>query len=147
MIKKQPFAVRLVIVAVALMGSFCSNGTSDDGFCPRVYEAGVLGPLNFTSAFTTIDTFSDPGGTQRDDLLISSFFNSIKDSGGENVIGFFEDYLWLPESRALARSIPTPSTRIPMLSDLPIWATGQREPSGPTALTGCPMAFSPSKPS
>ena len=89
MIKKQPFAVRLVIVAVALMGTFCSNGTSDDGFCPRVYEAGVLGPLNFTSAFTTIDTFNDPGGTQRDDLLMSSFFISIKDSGGENVIGFF----------------------------------------------------------
>ena len=120
MIKKQPFTVRLMIVAVALMGTFCSNGSSDNRFCPRVYKAGIFGPLNFTPAFTTIDIFNDPGDIQRDGLLISSFFNSIKDPGGENVIGFFEDDL-VARIEGIGQVNPNtfdPNTDVERLTDL-----------------------------
>jgi hypothetical protein len=54
MIRKQRFTIGLAVVAVALMAAFCSDGTSVDGSCPRVYKAGGFEPLNFALAFTTI---------------------------------------------------------------------------------------------
>ena len=37
------------------------------------------------------DEFDDGNGGKRDDLVISRFFNSIKEPTGNDVIGFFED--------------------------------------------------------
>lgn len=139
MIRKQTFTVGRVVLAVVLMVAASSPGALADGFYLKMYKAGVLGPLNFTPAFTTIDKFNASDGIERDDLLIASFFNSIKDPGGENVIGFFEDDL-VARIEKIGQVDPNtfePNTDVERLTDLgtepplTVWPNGvDRVPDG-----------------
>ncbi len=78
-------AVGMLVGYTGVAGAAPSNGN----YCPGIFEKGVL-PLNFNPAFLHVDTFDNDQSGSSDDLLMSSFFNSIKDPSGENVIGFFE---------------------------------------------------------
>ena len=68
---------------VTLLASLSTNGVSAAGeqFCPDVYRKGVL-KAPFNVAFLQVQSFNSPGGGKRDGLLISSFFNAVKDAGG-----------------------------------------------------------------
>jgi hypothetical protein len=57
--------------------------------CPDIYTTGVF-PVNFNPAFTAVGKTTLPNGNKADSLVVSSFFNAIKDATGENRVGFFE---------------------------------------------------------
>lgn len=81
----------LAAAALALAVTLPTAAAADGGWCPPLWRAGVLGSLEVNPAFTTIDTFDDGAGGVRDDLVASSFFHSIKDPSGVDVVGFFAD--------------------------------------------------------
>jgi hypothetical protein len=126
-------------------------------FCPPVWTAGVIGPLNFTTAFTTVEEFNTPGGGKAEGLLMSSFFNSIKDPAGEEVIGFFEDDL-VARIENIADVDPDtfdPNTDVERLTDLgagpavTVWPNGvERAPDGflPFEAVVIPGGFHPTPP-
>ena len=58
-------------------------------YCPAVWKKAVL-PLNFNPGFTHMAKFNMPGGGQQDGLLVSSFFNVLKDPTGNTVTSYFE---------------------------------------------------------
>lgn len=148
---------RGIWVTVLVFGLSWSAGSSASSFCPPVYEAGVMGPLPFTTAFTTIDEFNDGNGGQEDGLLISSFFNSIKDPTGENVVGFFEDDLVaiIRDIGAVDPATFDPNTDVERLTDLgggvpvTVWPNGiDRLPEGMLPFEGVvmPQGFHPTPP-
>ena len=58
-------------------------------YCPAVWKKAVL-PLNFNPAFTSMAKFNMPSGGRQDGLLVSSFFNALKDPTGTTVTSYFE---------------------------------------------------------
>lgn len=54
---------------------------AESPFCPDMYRKGVL-KAPFNVAFLHVQRFSNPGGGTSDGLLISSFFNAVKDPNG-----------------------------------------------------------------
>lgn len=66
-----------------LFALFLSSGAiaADAQFCPDVYRKGVL-KAPFNVAFLHVQSFNQPDGAKRDGLLISSFFNAVKDIDG-----------------------------------------------------------------
>ncbi|MGI9341819.1 MAG: hypothetical protein ACR2QV_03155 [Gammaproteobacteria bacterium] len=157
MSNSRSFVRRGLIFVAALLMSVAAAASGQREFCPPVYEAGVIGPLNFTPAFTTIQKFNTPNGGKRDGLLMSSFFNSIKDPTGENVIGFFEDDL-VARIENIAHVDPDtfdPNTDVERLTDLgpgpalTVWPNGvDRAPDGFVAFEAVvvPGGFHPTPP-
>ena len=75
------------IAPVTTPTSSSRTASEDIEFCPAVYRQGVL-HAPFNVAFLHVQEFSDGTGGKRDDLLLSSFFNTIKDPTGRKVEGF-----------------------------------------------------------
>ena len=78
--------------ALSLFGALLvlapTAGQAND-FCPNIYEAGTF-RLNFNPTFMTIAEFDHPNGNSYDGLLVSSFFNSIKNPEGTSTVAFFQ---------------------------------------------------------
>jgi hypothetical protein len=53
-------------------------------FCPEIYRKGVL-DMPFNASFLHVQSFNGDGGVKRDGLLMSSFFNVVKDPSGRTV--------------------------------------------------------------
>ena len=51
----------------------------DGNSCPNVYKTGVF-PVPFNAAFTSIGKMTLANGNRVDGLVVSSFFNAIKDA-------------------------------------------------------------------
>jgi len=86
----QQFKLRPIILALlaALLPPVASNaGESAGEFCPEVYARGTL-QAPFNVAFLHAQKFSAANGGKRDGLLMSSFFNAVKDPEGRKVQAF-----------------------------------------------------------
>lgn len=62
-------------------GSAAAAAGSGAEFCPEVYAKRVIS-LPFNPAFLHIEKFDTPDGGQRDGMLMSSFYNAIKNAEG-----------------------------------------------------------------
>ena len=82
-------AIRLALLALGALAVIMPGNSQANDFCPDVYEAGVL-PLNFNPAFMHVDKFNAPNGKAYDGLVITSFFNAIKDAEGASSQKFFQ---------------------------------------------------------
>lgn len=79
----------LMLVSTGLVMAPTLGAAQD--FCPDVYDRGKLGPLNINPAFTHIDSMNAPNGSSYDGLIVSSFYNAIKNpNGAGGAIGYFE---------------------------------------------------------
>ncbi len=96
-----------VLIVAAVLPVLASWPAAAANYCPAVWKAGVL-PLNFNPAFTNIDHFNSPAGP-REDLIVTSFFNVLRDPTGYNVTSYFE--------RDLVARIPGLSTLNPQTFD------------------------------
>jgi hypothetical protein len=74
----------LVLLLTALAGINPVHA-ANPAFCPDIYRKGVL-KAPFNVAFLHLQDFNQTGGGKRKGLLISSFFNVIKDPEGISVI-------------------------------------------------------------
>lgn len=82
-------AVRLALLALGAAAAILPGQSQANDFCPNIYRAGVL-PLNFNPTFTSIGKFNAANGNSYDGLVVSSFFNAIKDPQGLGSVGFFQ---------------------------------------------------------
>lgn len=64
-------------------------GGASTAFCPELYRKGLL-QAPFNVAFLHVQRFDQEGGGKRDGLLLSSFFNAVKDAEGRKVERFSE---------------------------------------------------------
>ncbi len=81
-------AAQLVVLGAAT--AVLPNLAQANDFCPAVYEAGVL-DVPFNPAFTHIDAFDAPNGNRYDGLIVTSFYNAIKNPDGVGrAIDYFE---------------------------------------------------------
>jgi len=84
-------ALRIALLALGAAAALMPDLTRANDFCPDIYRAGVF-PLNFSPAFMHVDKFNAPNGNTYDGLVITSFFNVIKnpDENSNGSIGFYE---------------------------------------------------------
>lgn len=92
-----------MVAGTALLPLLASPPAAAQNYCPAVWKQGVLN-LNFNPAFTRIDTYSSPSGPS-EDLMVTSFFNVLKDPTGMVVTSYFERDL-LARIRGLATLNP-----------------------------------------
>ncbi|MDP6437594.1 MAG: hypothetical protein QGG46_10245 [Gammaproteobacteria bacterium] len=74
--------VLLLVTAISLtlmVGT--GSAATDDTFCPEVYRRSVL-KAPFNVAFLHVQRFNKDEGGKSDGLLMSSFFNAVKDTEG-----------------------------------------------------------------
>jgi len=88
-ITMQRAGFRFALVFFGLLAVCLPGIGSANDFCPNVYKGGKF-RLNFNPAFTHIDSFKHPDGNSYDGLLVSSFYNVIKDSTGTTTTGYFQ---------------------------------------------------------
>ncbi len=81
--------VRLALLALGVAAVLLPANSQANDFCPNIYKAGVL-PLNFNPAFLHVDKFNHTNGNTYDGLIITSFFNAIKDPAGLGSVAFFQ---------------------------------------------------------
>ena len=86
---RNSVAMKLALMALAAAAVILPNQSRANDFCPDIYRAGTL-PLNFNPAFTHIDKFNLPNGNQADGLVVTSFFNAIKNAEGTSSVDFYE---------------------------------------------------------
>ena len=80
---------RSVLMALtAAVPLLASGPAAAAAYCPAVWKKGTL-PLNFNAAFTSIETYNGPSGPT-DDLMVTSFYNVLKDPTGTTVTSYFE---------------------------------------------------------
>ncbi|MCK6370872.1 MAG: hypothetical protein L6Q83_05995 [Gammaproteobacteria bacterium] len=77
-----------MVAGTALLPLLASGPVAAQNYCPAVWKQGVL-DLNFNPAFTRIDTYGSPSGPS-EDLMVTSFFNVLKDPTGMVVTSYFE---------------------------------------------------------
>jgi len=82
-------AIRLALLVLGAATVMLPGYSEANDFCPGVYRAGVL-PLNFNPTFTSVGKFAAPNGQSYDGLVVSSFFNAVKDPEGLGSVGFFQ---------------------------------------------------------
>jgi len=80
---------RGALVALAAAATIMPVVGQSADFCPDVYRGGKY-RLNFNPTFTHIDKFKHTDGNSYDGIVISSFFNSIKNANGLGTVGYFE---------------------------------------------------------
>lgn len=81
---------RLTLVACgALIGSLPAAGMAGPDFCPDVYKGGKF-RLNFQPAFTHINKMKHSDGNSYDGIIVTSFFNVIRNANGTGNVGYFE---------------------------------------------------------
>jgi hypothetical protein len=78
-----------VLFASILMSLSATAGTPGGTFCPEVYPQRVI-ELPFNPAFLHIQSFDTAEGGRRDGLLMSSFYNAIKNREGTQFEKLFE---------------------------------------------------------
>ena len=83
------FARRARVASIVAAIVLTPGITSANDFCPDIYAQGVFS-LNVNPAFMNIDKFAAPNGNDYDGLIVTSFFNSIKNSNGVGTIGYFD---------------------------------------------------------
>ncbi|MEM8963490.1 MAG: hypothetical protein AAGD38_18550 [Acidobacteriota bacterium] len=133
---------RLCVLGVFVLSTVLAvPAMADGGFCPPLWRDGVLGPLDFNPAFSSIATY-DVAGDTRDDLVFSSFFNSIKDPTGVTTIGFFADDLVarIPGIGDLDAASFDPATDVERLTDL---GGGPPQTVWPNSVTRVPTGVLP----
>ena len=91
---RERLASTALKVSVLLLGAaavMLPNQGSANDFCPNIYKGGSF-ELPFNPAFTHIDTFNAPNGSSYDGLIVTSFFNAIKnpDPNANSVTSFYE---------------------------------------------------------
>jgi len=72
---------RILIFTVFVLISSSSIVAAEDQFCPDLYRKGVL-KAPFNVAFLHVQRFNDSYGGKSEGLLMSSFFNAVKDANG-----------------------------------------------------------------
>jgi hypothetical protein len=82
-------AFRSGLVLLGSLAVFLPGVSAANDFCPNIYRAGTL-PVNFNPAFTHIDKFNLPNGNQADGLVVTSFFNAVKNAQGTATVDFYE---------------------------------------------------------
>ena len=82
---------RLAIMAISSLFALWPALSPANDFCPNIYEAGTL-HLPFNAAFTHIDSFKHANGNSYDGLIVTSFFNAIKnpDPNSNATTSFYE---------------------------------------------------------
>ena len=78
----------LVWAVIAGTNAATAAGTTAE-FCPEVYAKRVIS-LPFNPAFLHIEKFNTADGGQRDALLMSSFYNAIKNPAGTKLERLFQ---------------------------------------------------------
>ena len=76
-----------VVSAASVIGMWPALGSAND-FCPDVYFSDTF-EMNFNPAFMYIDKFNH-GANQYDGLVVTSFFNAIKNPAGTSSVAFFQ---------------------------------------------------------
>lgn len=77
----------ILILAATAVPLLVSPPVTAANYCPAVWKKGVL-PLNFNPAFMEIDYYNSPAGPS-EDLMVTSFFNALKDPTGNTVTSYF----------------------------------------------------------
>lgn len=77
-----------LVILTAALPLLAAAPASAASYCPAVWKKGVL-PLNFNAAFTSIETYNGPSGPT-EDLMVTSFYNVLKDPTGTTVTSYFE---------------------------------------------------------
>lgn len=131
----------LTLLAAAWVAMPAVSSAND--FCPDVYEAGTL-RLNFNPTFTKVDAMNF-GSRKFDGLIVSSFFNSIKNPEGTATVDFFERDLvaritgigyraeawWNPNQAEILSDLDEASPVAPNQIGQTIWPNeAQRVPDG-----------------
>jgi hypothetical protein len=80
---------KFYFIAYLLVGILATHmpATTAEEFCPSVYRKGVLA-APFNVGFLHMQRFDDPNGGKSEGLLMSSFFNVVKDPQGNKVESF-----------------------------------------------------------
>ena len=80
---------KFYFIAYLLVGILATHmpATTAEEFCPSVYRKGVL-EAPFNVGFLHMQRFDDPNGGKSEGLLMSSFFNVVKDPQGNKVESF-----------------------------------------------------------
>jgi hypothetical protein len=81
--------IRLALLALGAAAVILPVNSQANDFCPNVYKAGAL-PLNFNPAFLHVDKFNHANGNVYDGLIVTSFFNAIKNPEGTSSVSFYE---------------------------------------------------------
>jgi len=91
-VSPQHPVLRGMATALAVFGLAVASAPAAKAsdFCPNVYNAGVFN-LNINPAFMHIDEMTHSNGQKYDGLIITSFYNAIKDPSGEGrAVDYFE---------------------------------------------------------
>ena len=78
-----------LVTALLLTSASTAAAPSAGDFCPEVYAKRVI-ETPFNPAFLHVDTFTAPDGSRRDGLLMSSFYNVIKNAEGTKAERFYQ---------------------------------------------------------
>jgi hypothetical protein len=110
-------ALRGVLIAAGA-GSGAAASAETPPACVEVYHRGVLA-TPFNPAFLHVSTFRDARGRPRDALLMSSFFNVVKNAEGTKVERFVERDLaaWIPDLSAVRPESFDPRRDLEVLTD------------------------------
>lgn len=86
--------------------------------CPEIYLRDTW-PMPFNPAFLHVATFPDGRGARRDALLMSSFFNVVKDPEGRRVERILKRDLaaWIPDIDGARRRGFDPGREVEVLTD------------------------------
>lgn len=100
----QRVAAVVAATACLLLGATASAAAGDATNCPDVYLRDTL-RVPFNPAFLHVAEFGARGQDRRAALLMSSFYNVVKDPGGRRVERFVERDLaaWIPDLDAVER--------------------------------------------
>jgi len=77
------------LIALIILVSPSHAATSGGEFCPEIYAQRVI-ETPFNPAFLHVDTFKGPDGSRQAGLLMSSFYNAIKNREGTEFDRLFE---------------------------------------------------------
>ena len=102
------------VVAALFASANPAIASSEAGFCPRLFEKGILG-LEFQPGFLHVDDYAEGEG-----LTITSFFNAYVIPGGNPPFGYFERDLVarIGDLDAIDYDNFDPTTEVEVLSDL-----------------------------
>ncbi len=114
--RSQSLAVCAGTLLAMLMPA--SGAAIEAAVCPEVYLRDTW-RMPFNPAFLHVASFPQSGGGSRDALLMSSFFNVVKDPGGRRVERFFERDLaaWIPDIDGVRRRGFDAAREVEVLTD------------------------------
>lgn len=141
---RSSYICRFATGLVAATSVFVSGHASANDFCPDIYSQGKL-TLNFNPTFSHIDKFNHPNGGKFDGLVVSSFFNSIKNAAGTSTVSYFERDLvarisgigyrspawWNPNMAEVLSDLDVAAPVLPNAAGQTVWPNeAQRVPDG-----------------